>query len=150
MASMEKEKQRSGDANEFALPTLSHLQENENRILDYLENQLPAIERRSMEDHLALCPECETFSQRLKQLDIVLAQNLARPGLSAEFTLRMWKRIEEEPPATLSAAPSLLKQQLETEFRARSAELRKSYLALPELLTGFGYAAVAAIAAFLL
>src|SRR5262245_40087628 len=105
MASMENEKRWSEEAKEFALPTLSHLQENENRILDYLENQLPASERRTVEEHLAVCPECRGFCQQLKQLDAALAQGLARPELSAEFATQLWRRIGEQTPA-ISAAPS--------------------------------------------
>ena len=104
MGKFENENRRKHDAADYSLPPISHLQENENRILDFLENQLPAGERRVVEDHLAGCPECQTFCQRLKQLDAALAQGLARPELSPEFTAHMWQRIEAETkpvPATL-------------------------------------------------
>jgi anti-sigma factor RsiW len=150
MANVENENRAMRVASEFKLPALSHLQENENRISDYLENQLPAAERRALEEHLTVCAECQNFCQQLKQLDNALAQALARPELSSAFTTRLWQRIAEQATPDLSVARGQLRKQLEEEFQIRSAQLRKNILPLPELLEGVGYAAVAAIAAYLL
>ena len=150
MADIENENRRKHDAAEYSLPPVSHLQENENRILDYLENQMPDSERRAVEAHLAVCPECGAFGQQLKQLDAALAHDLARPELSSEFTAHLWQRIETETRPVPVPLRAQLKQQLEEEFQARSTQLRKNFLLLPEVLEGIGYAAVAAVAAYFL
>ena len=150
MASFENENRRKLDAADYTLPPLSHLQENKNRILDYLENQLSADERRVVEGHLAVCPECQVFCQQVKQLDAALAQALRRPELSAEFTTLLKKRIATESVSLPASSRNHLKRQMEEEFHTRSAQLRKGFLSLPELLEGFGYAAIAAMAASIL
>ena len=103
-----------------------------------------------MEDHLAVCPECQTFCQQLKQLDGAQTKRLARPELSPMFTTDLWRRIEAETTSVPATLRVQLKKQLEEEFQARSTQLRKNFLLLPELLEGIGYAAVAAIAAYFL
>ncbi|HYV28896.1 MAG TPA: zf-HC2 domain-containing protein, partial [Candidatus Eisenbacteria bacterium] len=123
MANVENENRAMRVASEFKLPALSHLQENENRISDYLENQLPAAERRALEEHLTVCAECQNFCQQLKQLDNALAQALARPELSSAFTTSLWQRIAEQATPDLSVARGQLRKQLEEEFQIRSAQL---------------------------
>ena len=150
MANIENENRRKHDAAEFGLPALSHLQENENRILDYLENQLSADERRVVEGHLAVCPECQVFCQQVKQLEAALTQALRRPELSAEFTTLLKQRIATDSMSLPASSRNHLKRRMEEEFHTRSAQLRKGFLSLPELLEGFGYAVIAAMAASIL
>lgn len=49
---------------------------------DYLEDRLPAAEKRRFDAHIALCPDCETFLQNYKTT-IALTGALAAPPSGA-------------------------------------------------------------------
>ena len=61
----------------------SHLAQHEDRLLQYLDGQLPAAEARALEVHLAVCPECQALRRQWAQLEATLVRTLAPPRLSA-------------------------------------------------------------------
>jgi anti-sigma factor RsiW len=119
--------------------------EFENRIADYLEEQLPPSERLAVETHLAACAECRAFCAQLRELDATLARAVKAPALGTDFSARVWRRIEAEPAPGSAAERAERRRQAEAEFEARMARLRRPSLRLLALLDGAGYAALAGL-----
>jgi len=119
--------------------------EFENRIADYLEEQLPPGDRLAVETHLAACDACRAFCAQLRELDASLASALKPPALPADFSARVWKRVEAEPAGWSAAERAERLRQEEAEFQARMARLRRRSLRLLGLLDGAGYAALAGL-----
>ncbi len=73
-------------------------------VTEYLEGALPAGDRQRFEEHLALCPGCETYLGQMRQTVALLGQVTeeslapdAQDALLAAF--RHWKAGTLEPPA---------------------------------------------------
>jgi anti-sigma factor RsiW len=113
--------------------------EFESRILDLLENQLPAGERAEVEAHLAACPACRAWAAEWRQLDAALVRAVPRPKLSADFEARL----REQIAAVASPALAERKRQAEADHAARLGELRRWPHWLPQLLDTLGWAALA-------
>ena len=77
-----------------------HSPQDEDRLLQYLDGQLPAAEARDMEAHLADCPECQALRRQWEQLDERLARTLAQPRLSPDFAARLRQRVAAEAKAS--------------------------------------------------
>ena len=119
----------------------------EPRIVDYVENQLPAADRAALETHLAGCGQCQAFARQLRQLDAALAQRLKAPVLPPDFSERLRQRIRGEEPVRLSEAQRAeRKRQLETEFEAGLAQGRMKGLGLAGLLDSVRGVILAALA----
>jgi len=119
--------------------------EFENRIADYLEEQLPPGDRLAVEAHLAACVGCRAFCAQLRELDASLAAAVKAPALPADFSAQVWKRIEAEPVRWSDAERAERRRQEEAEFQARTERLRRPSLRLLGLLDGAGYAALAGL-----
>jgi anti-sigma factor RsiW len=124
--------------------------EFENRIADYLEEQLPPSERQAVETHLAACAGCRAFCAQLRELDAALARAVKAPALRADFSGRVQRRIEAEPARWSAAERAERLRQAEAEFQARAERLRRRSLGLLSLLDGVGYAALAGLVLCLL
>jgi hypothetical protein len=70
-----------------------HSPQDEDRLLQYLDGQLPAPEASAIEAHLAACPECHALRRQWEQLDERLAHTLAKPRLSPDFAARVRQRV---------------------------------------------------------
>jgi anti-sigma factor RsiW len=116
--------------------------EFESRIMDLLENQLPASEQAVVEGHLAGCPACRALAAEWRQLDAVLTRAVRRPKLSADFDARLREQIAALAPP----AGAELKRRAEAEYAARLGELRRFSHWLPRLLDTLGWAALAGLA----
>ena len=130
----------------------SHLiADTEQRLLEYLDGRLPAAEASVVEAHLSVCAECQAFAYQWRQLDPALAKALRPTGLPADFTTRLWKRIQAEPivrtHATLEQERARLQAECEADWVARRRhELRRQ---LPLALDYVGYGALAALGGYL-
>lgn len=113
-----------------------HSPQGEERLLQFLDGQLPAPEARAIEAHLAACPECQGLRRQLEQLDEKLASTLAQPRLSPDFAARLRERVAVETKVGAPAA-----QTNEPWVEARRRETRVFWLGL---LDGLGYGAAAA------
>lgn len=120
-------------------------EEFENRISDYLENQLPAADRARVAAHLADCANCRAFARQLEQLDAQLSRTVKAPTLPASFKTRLQERIQTT--VVLSEAQRAeRKRQLQAEYEAGLARLNRFSLPPRKLLEGLGYAGVIALA----
>jgi anti-sigma factor RsiW len=119
--------------------------EFENRIADYLEEQLPPGGRQAVETHLAACAECRAFCAQLRELDAALACAVKAPALGADFSARVRRRVEAEPVRWSAAERAERLRQAEADFQTRVARLRRRSLGLLSLLDGIGYAALAGL-----
>jgi anti-sigma factor RsiW len=117
-----------------------HSPQDEERLLDYLDGQLPASEARAIEAHAAACPECQALRRQWEQLDEKLARALAQPRLSPDFAARLRERVAVETKAGAPAA-----QTNEPLVEARLREKRVFWLGL---LDGLGYSAAAMVGGY--
>ena len=129
-----------------------HSPQDEDRLLQYLDGQLPAPEARALEAHLAVCPECQALSRQWEQLDAKLARTLARPRLSPDFAARVRQQVAVEVKASApgvgvreSGGAGIQSHQPWIEDRRRGT----SVLWLG-LLDGVGYGAAAAVGGYCL
>ena len=133
--------------------TLMACPDYEARIMDWLDGELSAVERQTVENHLTACAACRNFSEELKSLDAVLASAIQRPVLPENFKSKMLRRVDLEFSARHSDATiARRKQTEETEFQALRAELPKRVLHanLASGLDILGYLGISVIAWFLL
>jgi anti-sigma factor RsiW len=128
----------------------SHLPQDEDRLLEYLDGQLAAPEARAIEAHLAVCPECQALRRQWEQLDERLVRTLAQPRLSPDFTARLRQQVAVGAKAGApgveapkSGGPGA--QTYDAWIEARRRETRVFWLAL---LDGLGYGAVAVVGGY--
>jgi anti-sigma factor RsiW len=127
--------------------------EFEDRIIDWLDGELSAVERKTVENHVAACAACCNFAEELKSLDAVLASTIQRPALPGDFKSKMLRRVALEFSTQHShAAIAQRKQAEESEFQALRAELPQRVLRanLTTVLDVLGYLAIVAIGWLLL
>jgi anti-sigma factor RsiW len=117
----------------------------ENRILDYLENQLPSAARAEVEAHLVACPACRDFACQLRQLDAALTRHVVAPTLRPEFDVRLHARIENAVLLTETEIAER-KRALQADFEARMLQMKKHPLDLAAFFESFGWAALVALA----
>lgn len=127
-----------------------HLNENDPRLQDYLDDRLSPSEIRAIEDHLAACPECQGLVHHAQQVDAEFASHFATITPSRDFTARLLQaanRVGAPTPATETQ-----KQQLENEMRSTwNAENRNFFRSqLPAALDWLGYSTAAAVGFYLL
>jgi anti-sigma factor RsiW len=125
----------------------------EARIMDWLDGELSALGRQTVEQHVAVCTACRNFSEELKGLDAVLASTINRPVLPQNFKSKMLRRVALEFSTQPShAAIARRKQAEESEFQALRAELPKRVFRanLGNGLDILGYLGIAVIAWVLL
>jgi anti-sigma factor RsiW len=125
----------------------------EARIMDWLDGELPAVERQTIENHVAACAACRNFSEELKSLDAALVSTIQRPVLPDNFKSKMLRRVDMEFSAQPSdAAIAQRKQAEEAEFQALRAQLPSRVLRanLANVLDVLGYLGIAAVASLLL
>jgi anti-sigma factor RsiW len=120
--------------------------EYELRIAEWVEHRLPEGEKAALEAHLAACPECRDFAARWRALDATLARSIQPAALPADFTTRLWQRIES-PLAGPAISSEALKRQVETEHAARMARLDRRFKSLGSLLDALGLGVLCAGAA---
>jgi anti-sigma factor RsiW len=128
----------------------SHPPQDEERLLQYLDGQLPEPEARATEAHLAVCPECQTLRRQWAQLDEKLARTLAQPRLSPDFASRLRQRVAVERQASVAGVrtPESVSQQ--QQWRQPWPDHRghwRSGLWL-RLLDGLGYGVAAAVGGY--
>jgi len=120
----------------------------ENRILDYLDQTLPAAERQAVEQHLAAGPECCVLAGEWNRLDAALAHCLTPPVLSPAFSARLWARINAQAAGVAKREPALRKAECEAEFLAYTTWLRQRSLDWAGLLDGIGVAILLTLGAY--
>ncbi len=98
--------------------------ECEEIILEALETSLAAGQRAELEAHVAICPSCRQFQQAQRQLDAALVKSLSPPRLSADFSARVLRRVDEELARVVSADVEARKRAAEAEYTAGMAALR--------------------------
>ena len=125
-------------------------EELENRILEYLENQLAPAGRPLVETHLAGCARCQAFARQLQQLDAALTWGIKSPKLPSDFSARLRQRVQTEAMLLSETQRAERKRQLQVEFEADLAQLRRKSLRSTSLLDSLGYAALAALAGWLI
>src|SRR5207253_2834952 len=109
-----------------------HLLGNMDRILEYQEGILSIKERGPLEGHLNECPECRAFQQKAERLEIELARHINAPTLPAEFTTRLWDRINSL--SGLESTHDEQRRKMELDFENNSARLRKHLFRFPKVL----------------
>ena len=123
-----------------------HLPQDEDRLLQYLDGQLPAPDARATEAHLAVCPECQALRRQWAQLDEKLSRTLPQPRLSPDFAARLQQQVAVEARA---GAPGVRSRESGGQWERRhqpwaeAGRWETSGLWL-SLLDGFGYSAAAA------
>jgi anti-sigma factor RsiW len=125
-------------------------EEFEHRILEYLENQLPPAEQPAVETHLAGCVRCQAFARQLQQLDAALARGITSPMLPSDFSARLQQRIQTESAFLSETQRAERQRQLQAEYEADLAHLRRKSLSPAILLDSLGYALLAALAGWLI
>jgi len=121
----------------------------ENRIVDYLENQLSPAQREEVATHLAGCPGCRKFARQLQELDATLAASVKVPALSADFDRRLRERIQAVPATFSEAERAERKRQIQAEFEAGQARIKRGSFALDSLLKHLTRPALAILAGWL-
>ena len=129
-----------------------HSPQDEDRLLQYLDGQLPAPEARAVEAHLAACPDCQARRRQWEQLDQQLARTLARPRLSPNFAARVRQRVAAEAEAGAAGSRVRESARVAAESREPWVEDRRRGTSLLwlGLLDGVGYGAAAAVGGYLL
>jgi anti-sigma factor RsiW len=120
--------------------------EIERKILDYQENRLPAAQRQEVEAHLSGCSECRQFARQLQELDAALSLGIKSPALSTDFDRRLRQKIQALPT---EAQRTERRRQLQIEFDAGMARLRRGVFELGNLLDHLGWPVTAALGAWL-
>lgn len=64
------------------------------RLSRYLDNDLPAGDRRTIEQHLADCPCCEDVLESLKET-VTLCHEKGRPALPRDVRTRARQRVRD-------------------------------------------------------
>lgn len=70
-------------------------------VTDYLEKTLPAADRVRFEEHLAMCPPCQTYLEQMRQT-IRAVGRLPRESISDDAKrglLEIFRDWKKEPPA---------------------------------------------------
>jgi anti-sigma factor RsiW len=136
--------QRQNDA--ISETHLSHTAADEQRLLEYLDGQLPPDESRKVQNHLATCFECRNLAEQWEQLDIQLESDMHAPSLSPMFARKVLSAIDSEINQS-DVAISRAKP-LETEWSNAWAQYRGRFLwlQLPGALDKVGYVFAAALA----
>ncbi len=133
-------------------PANSHPAEHEERLLQYLDGQLPAAEARALEAHLARCAECQTLCRQWQQIESPLVRVLGRPRLSPDFNARLRRRVLAESEAGATAGGRRESQDSTSQPRPAwsGARLYHSWPLWFRLLDGFGCVAAAAMGGYYL
>jgi anti-sigma factor RsiW len=127
-----------------------HSPQDEERLLQYLDGQLPAPEAGAIKTHLAVCPECQALRRQWERLEEKLTRTLAQPRLSPDFAARLRAQIAVEAKAS---APGVRvredggpgAQMHEPWVEARRRETRVFWFGL---LDGLGYGAAAVVGGY--
>ena len=129
-----------------------HSPQDEDRLLQYLDGQLPAPEARAIEAHLAVCPDCQGLRRQWEQLDQQLARTLARPRLSPDFAARLRQQVAVEVKAGAPGARVRESAGAATQSHQPWIEDRRRWTSLLwlGLLDGVGYGAAAAVGGYCL
>jgi anti-sigma factor RsiW len=112
----------------------------ENRIPEYLENQLSRVERSSVATHLESCAECRALARQLEKLDAALLDGVKPPALSAGFGARLQERVRNTVVWS-DTERAERKRRLQAEYDAGLARLRP-FAVSRRLLNGLGFAAL--------
>jgi len=133
--------------------TLMACPDYEARIIDWLDGELSAVERQTVENHVGACAACRNFAEELKSLDAVLVSTIQRPVLPENFKSKMLRQVDLEFSTRHSdAAIAQRKQAEESQFQALRAELPRRLLRanLGIILDVLSYLGIAALAWLLL
>ena len=125
-------------------------EEFDNRILEFLENQLPPAERATVETHLAGCARCRMLARQLQQIDAALTQGIKLPMLPRSFTARLQQRIQTEATLLSETHRADRKRQMQAEFEAELARLRRQLISSVNPINTLGYAVLVALAGWLI
>lgn len=123
--------------------------EFENLIPEFQENRLSPVEREKVAAHLAGCADCRTFAQQLQQLDAMLSASLKVPALSADFERRLRGRIQSEPAFLTEAQRAGRKRQLQSDFDAGLARLRRNSIPLGALFDSLIWPVIGVLASWI-
>lgn len=96
----------------------------ESHIPEYLDDQLPPVDRGAVERHLAACAACSSLAADLQRLDILLSRSCQPNGVSPGFRARLWQRIESEAGLTTAVARTECKRRAEAELARQMARIR--------------------------
>jgi anti-sigma factor RsiW len=121
----------------------------ENKILDYQENQLSPAQRKAVEIHLAGCADCRTFARQLQQLDTAFSARMIIPALSTDFNRRLQERIQAIPTGLSEAQRAERKRQLQDEYEAGIARIRRGSFRMGSVLKYLLWPALAVAAGWL-
>ena len=127
-----------------------HLPQDEDRLLEYLDGQLPPSEAHAIEAHLAACPECQALRREWEQLDEKLAHTLAQPRLSPDFGGRLRQKVAVEAKVSASGveAPKSVVPGAQTYDPGVGARRREKHVFWLALLDGLGYGAAAMVGGY--
>jgi hypothetical protein len=117
-----------------------HTSRDEQRLLEYLDDHLPAWESGALEAHLASCAQCQALAEKWRLLDAQLEAHFRLPSLSPGFARRVWTAIENA--GSLAGLPAYRPKPLEAEWAAAWAQHRRRFLwtQLPGALDKVGFA----------
>jgi hypothetical protein len=116
---------------------------------DFLDNQLTAVQRSQMEQHLAVCANCRALAAQLQHLDAALSSQIRIPLLSPSFDRDLKERIKAGPVVLTEFQKAERKSQLEAEYEAGLKKIAQPLFAMDSLLQHLGRAVLAAIAGWL-
>jgi anti-sigma factor RsiW len=120
------------------------------QVFEFLDNQLPMVDRPRVQAHLMSCAECRALAQQLQQLDDALSRRLKIPTLSSNFTDRLRKRKMLQESLLSASERAERKRQLEAEFKTKRAKLIRNSFALGNLLNLASCAVLAGLAGLLI
>ncbi len=129
-----------------------HSPEDDDRLLEYLDGQIPAPGARAIEAHVAVCAKCQALRGQWEQLEERLARTLAQPRLSADFATRLRQQVAAEAKADAQNARLQEKDWSQTQVMPIWAETgrRGSGALWLDLLDVLGYGAAAAVGGYVL
>ena len=122
----------------------------EQRIHDFVENQLTAPDRAVVEAHLAECIGCQALARQFRQLDRALSRQVKAPALSAGFDTRLRQRIQAGATRLSDAQRAERKRQLQGEYQANLARLHWWQTDWAGVLNILGFAVLAGLAGWVL
>ena len=128
---------------------MSCLEFNE-KIAEYLDNQLDPAERALLEQHVATCSDCRATAQQWRELDFALSRTIQAPALKPGFETRLQTRIQAEANLLSQTERAERKAALQAEFQTGLKRLHKISFGAFDLLDGLGIATMAALGGWLI
>lgn len=111
------------------------------RLLDWLDDDLPSSERAAFEAHLSGCAECQSQIESLERLDAQLTAAVPTLALGEAFDTRVLAQIHSIDEAQRAAAQVRIKHEFDTSVQLLTQRWRRTWqLLIPSVVGGIALA----------